>query len=350
MLLGAMAGGKLVEDTVTGNPLTFITDKAKPLKSLLVPFTPQQEGSGDPSPSNIRSILPWDGLTVYGGGKNLLNPAYFAESSDFYSVENGVITAKKSDYRAWSSVPKMLLHAGTYTISKSTSEGIMMVRSSINDYASSIVYAEGVASGKFTLNQDAYIAIKPSESMSYPATFTIQLEVGSSATTYEEYKPITETAIPFASPVYGGTLDVVSGVLTVEWVEISFNGTESANWGITKYETLNRFSWNKLNLLYPAKNNGQSASNYLKRSTAGTSTWTHFVGSTGNIIVYIPKEIDTREAWKTYLAENNLQIVYELAEPYTATLSPEQITALIGQNTMWSDADGSMTAVYLKKG
>ena len=76
LMLGSLSGSPAVEDIATGNPVTFLTDLARPLKSLLIPFTPQQEGTGDPSPSNIRSIIPWDGLTVFGGGKNILEPVF----------------------------------------------------------------------------------------------------------------------------------------------------------------------------------------------------------------------------------------------------------------------------------
>ena len=49
-------------------------------------------------------------------------------------------------------------------------------------------------------------------------------------------------------------------------------------------------------------------------------------------------------------AVGDYYIYYPLLEPQEITLTPQQITALIGNNTIWSDADGSMTATYLKKG
>ena len=49
LALAALSGGAApVERTATGNPLTFQTDLSKPLKSLLIPFTPVQSGTGDP--------------------------------------------------------------------------------------------------------------------------------------------------------------------------------------------------------------------------------------------------------------------------------------------------------------
>lgn len=67
MMIGetVSAAVKLVEDTATGNPLTFITDVSKPLKSLLISFTPKQ--SGTPSLENILPITGWDAVNVYHG-------------------------------------------------------------------------------------------------------------------------------------------------------------------------------------------------------------------------------------------------------------------------------------------
>ena len=54
----------------------------------------------------------------------------------------------------------------------------------------------------------------------------------------------------------------------------------------------------------------------------------------------------TIEAFKAWLAENPVTIAYMTATPQEIQLTPTQITALIGNNTIWSDADGSMTIEY----
>ena len=95
LLAKASGAGALVEGTATGNPLTFLTDVAKPLKSLLIPFTPVQEGSGDPSPVNIRNFIPWTGLNAWQAGKNLLNPNiddWKIKLTTYYYI-NGVVPA-----------------------------------------------------------------------------------------------------------------------------------------------------------------------------------------------------------------------------------------------------------------
>ena len=56
------------EYTVTGNPAEFNTNLARPLQSFEIPFSPVQSGSGTPSPSNVRPISGWAGVTINANG------------------------------------------------------------------------------------------------------------------------------------------------------------------------------------------------------------------------------------------------------------------------------------------
>ena len=114
MFLKQTSGSAPVEATATGNPLAFLTDIARPLKSLLIPFTPKQSGTGDPSPSNIRPILPWNGLTVFGGGKNMLDDTKRVKNNTNVSVFIGQTVT--TDY-------PLFLKAGEYTISAEFDDG-----------------------------------------------------------------------------------------------------------------------------------------------------------------------------------------------------------------------------------
>ena len=74
MLERALAGGgALSEYEITGNPVAFNTNLARPLSAFTIPFLPVQSGTGDPSPSNVRHIIGWQGLTAWRTGANLLN-------------------------------------------------------------------------------------------------------------------------------------------------------------------------------------------------------------------------------------------------------------------------------------
>ena len=64
----------IITDTVTGAIVNF-PDGADdiPVADLVVNIEPKQSGSGDPSPSNIRPITGWDSVTVNRTGTNLVN-------------------------------------------------------------------------------------------------------------------------------------------------------------------------------------------------------------------------------------------------------------------------------------
>ena len=51
--------------TVTGNPISVSDALAKPAESLTIEILPQQSGSGDPSPDNVRHISGWSNVNVY---------------------------------------------------------------------------------------------------------------------------------------------------------------------------------------------------------------------------------------------------------------------------------------------
>ena len=63
----------------------------------------------------------------------------------------------------------------------------------------------------------------------------------------------------------------------------------------------------------------------------------------------------TSAAWNSKLAEwyandTPLTVAYKLGTPIEYTLTPQQITTLIGTNNVWSDANGDITVKYMTKG
>lgn len=63
----------VIFNSAVGNPVVF-SDGADglPIQNLKVGLLPRQEGSGDPSPQNVRSILPWNGIKAWNSNKNML--------------------------------------------------------------------------------------------------------------------------------------------------------------------------------------------------------------------------------------------------------------------------------------
>lgn len=71
--------------------------------------------------------------------------------------------------------------------------------------------------------------------------------------------------------------------------------------------------------------------------------------SNGQMLIAGKRDITSVEDWKTYLASNPLEVVYELAEPQTIQLTPQQIRLLDGANNL-SCNTGELNIEYFGKG
>ena len=178
---------------------------------------------------------------------------------------------------------------------------------------------------------------------------SVMVEAGDvTPSAYEPYTPITETDIVFPSTVYGGTLDVVSGVLTVEWWAITpkwkdrWYGQQLTNTERRVFEIPSGIAVQASN--YYNSNKSEIMCNRAGWLWSFSDDSIHFYTGQDQgknvAIVFLP--IGTDE-------ETEIQICGSLATPQEITLTPEQITAIKGNNTIWSDANGDLTAVYLKK-
>ena len=344
-------GVPISEYTATGNPLTFNTNVAKPLKSLVLPWTPIQSGTGDPSPDNIRPISGVSALNVWQTGKNVLYLSDQTQHNNWnignipnplkpgtkytYSV-NGTATAKYRLYYGNSASPLTAVSAISSGYIGAGEHETFTTPSEMGDI---LVFA-GNASGA---GNESLENILP------------MLELGESATPYTSYTGTTKSIVfpDEVGTVYGGSLDVVSGVLTVNRGYSLDTGSDESDWGISSQsETIARFTKAKNKFPVAPKNSSTSnlLANYFKSSST-LAEWDAFIGSTGNLLCYVPKSVaETKEQWCAYLAENPLEVVYELEEPYTIQLTPTQVNALLGDNVIWSDTNGTNTAIYFKKG
>ena len=154
-----------------------------------------------------------------------------------------------------------------------------------------------------------------------------------------------------AGTVYGGTLDVTTGVVTVTHKYYTYNGSE--NWDIAGsrvYLYLFGAESSKSNDDTSQISNlfvggGLSYADYGKFRVQ-----TNGAVCVGNKISEGVYNWNTRDEFKTFLSSNNLQICYELATPLTIQLTPTQVDMLLDNNVLWNDVDGDMTLEYLADG
>lgn len=196
-----------------------------PVKSLSVAIEPVQAGSGEPSPENVRPISGWTGANVFVRGVNLWDEVWEPGSIDSntgVNIETGTIRSKNY-------IPvKPGMHICGYSGSTTTVGGCRY-------YAKDKSYIgqwdangnTGIFGVERVVPNNCYF-IRWNAPAAYPATYQHDISINYPATDTEYHEYNGETyAVAFPTPpgtVYGGTLDVTTGVLEVRPYYASYNG------------------------------------------------------------------------------------------------------------------------------
>ena len=309
--------------------------------SAVTMIEPVQSGSGDPSPDNVRPITGWTGVTLTRCGKNLINPQI--DTDNYYApyastnADGSITVSNSSSSKVFPVTVWTRLPSGTYTakfmrISGSNPPEVFLQCNDTADYSSNIS-ALGVKT--FTLSEETQVRFMVVANASESYTASIQIEQGSAATPYEPYQGDAYTA-DFGQTVYGGTLDWTTGVLTVDRAMMEFNGAE--NWSISSNNIMFM-----LQNIYGFGYDVPCISNHFKTIKYADGDSGGFgINITEVIRAYTTSMFTTVDAWKSYLAAQYaagtpVQVVYRLATPTTIQLTPQEVAALEGLNTVFSD-------------
>lgn len=333
----------------TGNPAQCYPVAGYPL-GCKVSWEPTQEGSGTPSPENIRPIKGRDSVRVERCGENLL-PHIFDRIPDTVTKDGLTIvktpkgtihvSGEKTETN-WTDLFRIVLAeservempAGTYSwgsgVSLTTDKGDLHVSPFTTDTPRIITGAYAAVNTAGTYNKD-YI----------PA-----LVAGSEKPTkVEPYTGQTST-LTLPRTIYGGTVDAVSGESSRTWRTITLTGKESAHiYSIFFYLDLSEDS--SFVIEKPADGKTGKSSHYPY--AVYTNKCIGFTAD-GESLTYAsngkyPLSDEGLQEWKSYLAAQYaagtpVQIAYKMAtpEPFTAT-GVQPIPALPGVNTLLTDAD-----------
>lgn len=336
----------LVHGNIETNPrefgpddlLTFETELEEEFTKLLVTLEPKQSGSGTPSPSNIRPISGWDEVETVVSGKNLCDNSVFGtyglvEQSDgsWYADNNNKIYDKV----VWQNDRGI---EGQLAV-------VFKYRYSNADYVGAyptVYYTDGthrnIAGTKTTetteistITQSGKIVdriVMVYSSNGAQSYVNLMVTEDLTATEYEPYQGTTYTT-DLPQTVYGGTLDVVSGVLTVDRAIVDLG---TLNW---QKNTTGQF----YALLSPYGASDVSGSNVISSQYVGGNAYGGsedgticVYGSSHNAWVRDSRYTDAA-TFKT--AMNGVQLVYELATPTTIQCDPQTVQTLIGDNNVW---------------
>lgn len=353
---------------VSGNPVQCYPVPGYPL-GITASWEPVQEGSGDPSPENIRPIKGRDSVTVTRCGQNLLNIKKLRQSR----TSNGITYTMQDD--------GSIQVSGTSTGKSYLGSAVAFKdRDELLQYLPSGKYWFGLASGTtdievyltgYTLNGNA-LRFNASDIIeaSEPIYITFQMAVKANVTVKNvTIYPIivqgaepTDTYIPYTGDIstltlpetiYGGSVDAVTGEGKKISNKIELDGTE--NWIKTTYtaDTEDTFGFAARYVSKGNLGNGKVCiCSHFPYNWGITSGYTNVgVLLHNNGMVYVRVKVagvNSIDTWKAYLAAQYasgtpVQIAYTLRISTTfQSLGASSLLALSDINTILTDADSVM--------
>ena len=318
---GAAADAKATGDIVRAFMNALITETTEeatvatcddaagglPLKTLTANIVPAQEGSGDPSPDNVRPITGYTGVTVTRTGKNIVDVPT--------GTTNGITITKNDD--------------GTYTFSGTATASTTINCINLGDASP--------FDGNYTLVVDGMTCTHPTST-------------GNIGGLYATNKNNTRIATSETSGVFTTT----DGVRRV-WLYITKNTTVSGN---------------NIKIMCCPSETGVSYEGYVGEtypitlpSAVGTfygGTLNVYSDGSGTLMVdraesasyageTLPGEwISDRDVYSAGATPTTgAQVVYKVATPTIYALSALQVVQMLnGVTNIWTDAAGTLTAEY----
>lgn len=334
----------------TGNPAQFCPVAGYPL-GCKVSWEPTQEGSGTPSPENIRPIKGRDSVTVTRCGENLFNPAWMPEKTlnnglTWTITSDGTVTANgTANGTSYYNSDYFSLPAGTYTISAMPYFRMSILNRDVGD---TTVAAQQVGQPcTFTVETDIQNAslFFATSGILDNVSAKPQIEKGTTATTYAPYTGQTAT-LTLPSTIYGGTVDAVTGEGQETWKLLTLDGTEK--WVF--YKTYGMFYISANGHVNSAKDIAPM-SNFYKGVLGFSNIQNAQVGVSNGTPSWLfgikDERFETTSAFSSYLAAQYaagtpVQVCYKLATPTPfAATGAQPVPALSGVNTILTDADSA---------
>ena len=321
--------------SASGSVASFNTALAMPLPSCNIAVNAWQEGSGDPSPSNIRPIHGFSEVNATRAGKNL------------WPYDNLTGTRRISK--------DISLPIGSYVFSAICTS----TDTDSNVCAFLFQYEDGTYSALKSLQRNArssntinltkpvrflYVYASNNDTTSVNDDFTfsdIQIELGSTPTAYEPYTGNTYT-IQLGQEVYGAEVDVVNGVAHVTHGLVDLGdllwayGSGFGGYFYANISDIKPNSWENCSC--------EAYKNHI--ITGNLNSLPNYNFGVDDMIkrIYF-KNYDYTDANDFKIAVAGVKLVYELATPIETQLTPTPISTIVGSNTIFADT-GDIDITY----
>ena len=287
-----------------------------PLKDLVVNIVPKQSGTGDPSPSNVRAISGWTAAKIYATGNNLFDSSTkfnkpFEGPRPYHMILNiKICNIMDIEILLLLAYDRSRFGSFTYTVAV---DGAILLSFRYAD-SSNIVPANVV---------DSQIAVN----------------LGATALEYEPYGNTYNISFgSSAGTVYGGTLNVTTGMLTVDRCFITGSGWSQYNQnnGYKAYRrVVPKSGASSIPETMPVSNmisefgtfSSSSMSKNILQPPVGANEWAYMA---------LDETVDVSQ----------LELSYIIAQPVSYQLDPVTIASLIGNNNIWSDTGSVASCEY----
>ena len=318
--------------------------------SVIIPLT--QSGSGTPSLDNVRPVSGWTGGAVTIKGVNLWDEQW---ANGYYHASTGIFVSAPTA-TTLACVHKIRVIGGS-TLNFKIPSGLTLSLFQYSDSGFTRSYHYATA----TLNQDTkWIAFHIGSYGNGVYNNDVSIDYPSS---YTEYYPHVGANYTYdwsnsAGAIAAGTLDVLTGVLTVDRLFWELDGTEAWGSGSGSGGTYYHFSLGT-NIHRATGSEYITCSHYPTiniTTTAGVGYWIFTTNGTSYLALRPdPSVYNTTAKVKAYVKDqydNNTPIQCQalIAEAYRPTyqLTAHQVATLVGQNNLWADF-GDVSAEYNKQ-
>jgi len=307
---------------------TDLTDDLVEVKCQIVAM------GGGGTPSTPIPISSFSACSLVACGRNVLPKLYTTETKS-----NVTLTVNSDGTLSFSGIASGLeyfiknfnLKKGSYIFTSGVSESFETYDTFISKDGTTIARGgNNMTPNNFTLTEDSTLSIvirvrqgvNTSGLKIYPM---IRLS-SDSDTTYAEYNGTTKT-IPFGQTVYGGSLDVLSGKLTIKNTCFTVtwgNGTNSTDLG----SYIRRRFTHSNPIVYPPNADNPQLCDKAPYLAAYSQDTLHFYCNSTDLYLYLPEGTSDNE---------QITVCAELQTPTTIQLSSEEVASIVGNNNIYAD-------------
>lgn len=322
------------------------------------------------------TFVPYQGTRIDRVGKNLLSFPYgvmgktsngikYVANTDGTVIASGTATANsyvtlKSRTATEGNLLQKIVSTDPLIISGSPGIAGCKIITAVTRNNSAYIYGEETGNG---------LVITPAEEdVGKSLTFQLYIENGVTVdnvifkpmirlasvedSTFEPYDFISLT-LNLGRDVYGGTVDIVKGTLTIDKVKVKL-ADQTLMRRSTDTPNVYRFAFHPTLAIKTDMNLILTISNCLVGKPAYSSfsfprtEYCVTSDASGNFINVFASDLQTLEDWQAFATENDVEICYKLATPQTYTLTPQLLALLKGYNRI--SGDGVITIGYQGKG